>query len=92
MIPVRFPVILGFIHPVSPLRAGLHGFWGARLRYNSLEWNNHFPASALHPTGQLVQSLQAIYPRRYALPCTPKTAHSNPSNCGFQDNTSPMFP
>jgi len=25
-------------------------------------------------------------PRRYALPCTPKIAHSNPSNCGFQDN------
>jgi len=35
MIPVWFPVILGFTHPVSPLRAGLHGFWGAWLRYNS---------------------------------------------------------
>ena len=35
MIPVRFPVSLGFTHPVSPLRAGLHGFWGAWLRYNS---------------------------------------------------------
>jgi len=64
MIPVRFPVISGFTHPVSPLRAGLYGFWGAWLRYNSLEWNTTIP-------------------RRYALPCTPKTAHSNPSNCGF---------
>jgi hypothetical protein len=63
MIPVRFPVILGFTHPVSPLRAGLHGFWGAWLRYNSLEWNNHYSGHpALHPTGQLklFKSLQAI--------------------------------
>ena len=63
MIPVWFPVILGFTQPVSPLRAGLHGFWGTWLRYNSLEWSNH---SAL-----------------LCLALHPKTAHSNPSNCGF---------
>jgi hypothetical protein len=67
MIPVRFPVISGFTHPVSTLRAGLHGFLGTWLRYNSQysdklinislseyhEWNNHYSGHpALHPTGQ----------------------------------------
>jgi hypothetical protein len=175
MIPVRFPVILGFTHPVSPLRAGLHGFWGTWLRYNSQysdklilmgsallwcfatrrstqamaivlvkccnavaehhsnarrvglsasmaalhllqrtmairceaclalntdrptepinislseyqEWNNHYSGHpALHPSGQPSCSNRSrrFSPRHYALPCTPKTAHSNPSNCGF---------
>jgi hypothetical protein len=27
-------------------------------------------------------------PHRYALPCTPKTAHSTPSNCRIQDKKS----
>ena len=35
MIRNWFPVISGFTHWVSPLRAGLHGFWGAWPRYNS---------------------------------------------------------
>ena len=26
---------------VTPLWGGLHGFYGAWLRCNSLEWNNH---------------------------------------------------
>jgi hypothetical protein len=60
MIPVRFPVILGFTHQVSPLRAGLHGFWGAWLRYNSLEWNNHSASLclALHPKNRTLQPVQ----------------------------------
>ncbi len=170
-----FPVMSAFTHWVSPLRAGLHGFWCAWLRYNSQysdklilmgsallwcfatrrstqamaivlvkccnavaehhsnarrvglsasmaalrllqrtmairceaclalntdrptesinislseyqEWNNHYSGHpALHPTGQLSCSNRSrrFSPRRYALPCTPKTAHSNPSNCGF---------
>jgi hypothetical protein len=35
MIPNWFPMISEFTHCVSPLRAGLHGFWDAWLRYNS---------------------------------------------------------
>ena len=60
MIPARFPVILGFTHPASPLRAGLHGFWGAWLRYNSLEWSNHFASLclALHPKNRTLQPVQ----------------------------------
>jgi hypothetical protein len=63
MIPNWFPLISEFTHWVSPLRDGLHGFWGAWLRYNSLEWNDHYSGHpALHPTGQfkLFISLQAI--------------------------------
>ncbi len=60
MIPVRFPVIIGFTHPVGLLRAGLHGFWGAWLRYNSLEWNNHSASLrlALHPKNRTLQPVQ----------------------------------
>ena len=42
MIQNWLPVISGFTCWASPLRAGLHGFRGAWLRYNSLEWNNHY--------------------------------------------------
>jgi hypothetical protein len=48
---------------LHPLRIGLHDYWGTWLRYNSLEWNNHYSGHpALHPTGQLklFKSLQAI--------------------------------
>jgi len=60
MIPVRFPAILGFTHLVSPLLAGLHGFWGTWLRYNSLEWNNHSTSLclALHPKNRTLQPVQ----------------------------------
>ncbi len=42
MIPDWFAVISEFTHWMSPLRAGLYDFWGAWLRYNTLEWNNHY--------------------------------------------------
>jgi hypothetical protein len=60
MIPVRFAGILGFTHPVSPLRAGLHVLWGAWLRYNSLEWNNHSASLclALRPKNRTLQPVQ----------------------------------
>jgi hypothetical protein len=60
MIPVRFPVIFGYTHWVRPLRTGLHGFWGAWLRYNSLEWNNHYASLclALHPKNRTHQPVQ----------------------------------
>ncbi|MFA7240227.1 MAG: hypothetical protein WC091_08950 [Sulfuricellaceae bacterium] len=61
MIPINFFMIYRFTRLVSPLRGGLHGFWGAWRRCNSSEWNNTIP-------------------RRCALPCTPKTAHSAPFN------------
>ncbi len=86
MIPVRFPVILGFNHPVSALRAGLHGFWGAWLRYNSLEWNNHYSGHpALHPTGQLklFKSLQAIESASLCLALHPKNRTLQPVQLRF---------
>ena len=63
MIPNWFPMLSDFTLWASPLRAGLHGFWGAWLGYNVLEWNNHYSGHpALHPAGQhkLFKSLQAI--------------------------------
>jgi hypothetical protein len=63
MIPIWIRANSGFTHWVRSLRAGLHSFWGTWLRYNSLEWNNHYSGHpALHPTGQLklFKSLQAI--------------------------------
>ncbi len=64
MITVRFPVILGFTHPASPQRAGLHGFWGTLLRYNALKWNDHSAllCLALHPKNRTLQSVQLQFP------------------------------
>ncbi len=81
-----FPVISGFTHWVSPLRAGLHGFWGAWLRYNSLEWNNHYSGHpALHPTGQLklFKSLQAIESASLCLALHPKNRTLQPVQLRF---------
>jgi hypothetical protein len=75
MIPDWFQTITGLSHSVSPLQAGLHGFLGARLRYNSLEWNNHYSGHpALHSTGQLklFKSLQAIESVSLCLALRPK--------------------
>jgi hypothetical protein len=60
MIPNWFPMLSNFTLWVSPLRAGLHGFWGAWLRYNSLEWNNHSASLclALHPKNRTLQPVQ----------------------------------
>jgi hypothetical protein len=55
-----FPVISGFTHWVSALRAGLHGFWSAWLCYNALEWSNHSASIclALHPKNRTFQPVQ----------------------------------
>jgi hypothetical protein len=60
MIPNWFAVISEFTHRVSPLRAGLHVFWNAWLRYNALEWNNHSASLclALHPKNRTLQPVQ----------------------------------
>ncbi len=86
MIPVRFPVVLGFTHSVSPLRAGLHGFRDAWLRFNSLEWNNHYSGlPALHPTGQLklFKSLQAIESASLCMALRPKNRTLQPVQLRF---------
>jgi len=60
MIPDLFLALIGVTHWVSLLRAELHDFCGAWLRYNSLEWNSH-PASlclALHPKNRTLQPVQ----------------------------------
>jgi hypothetical protein len=38
---IHFFMIGRFTRLVSPLRGGLHDFYGTWLRCNSLEWNNH---------------------------------------------------
>jgi hypothetical protein len=60
MIPNWFTMLSEFTRWVSPLRAGLHGFWGAWLRYNSLEWNNHSASLclALYPKNRTLQPVQ----------------------------------
>ena len=60
MIPNRLPAISGFTHWVSPLRAELHDFRCAWLRYNSLEWSNHSASLclALHPENRTLQPVQ----------------------------------
>jgi hypothetical protein len=57
MIPTCFSMVT---HLVSSLRAGLHGFQGAWLRYNSLEWNDHSASLCLelHPENRTLQPLQ----------------------------------
>ncbi|MFA7239493.1 MAG: hypothetical protein WC091_05215 [Sulfuricellaceae bacterium] len=39
----NFVIYFAFTCLVKALRAGLHGFPGAWLRCNSLEWNDHSP-------------------------------------------------
>ena len=64
MIPNWFPAISGFTHWLSPLRAGLHGFWAALLRYNSLVWNEHSASLclALRPKDHTLQPVQLRFP------------------------------
>ena len=86
MIPKWFAVISEFTHRVSPLRAGLHGFWGAWLRNNALEWNNHYSGHpALHPTGQLklFKLLQAIESASLCLALHPKNRKLQPVQLRF---------
>ena len=56
-------MILLFTRLVSPLRAGLHGFQGAWLRYNSLEWNDHSASLRLapHPKNRTLQHVQLSF-------------------------------
>ena len=51
MFLIGFLDILVFTRLVAALQAGLHGFAGAWLRCNSLEWNDHSASLrlALHP-------------------------------------------
>jgi len=53
-------MILRFTHLENPLRAGVHGFQGALLRYNFLEGNNHSASLclALHPENRTLQPVQ----------------------------------
>jgi hypothetical protein len=86
MIPIWICVNSGFIHCVSPLRAGLHDFLGAWLRYNSLEWNNHYSGHpALHPSGQLklFKALQAIESASLCLVLHPKNRTLQPVQLRF---------
>jgi hypothetical protein len=64
MIPNWFFTVSGHTYWVSPLRAGLHGFRGAWLRYNSLEWNNHYASLclALHRENRTLQPAQPRFP------------------------------
>ena len=45
---------------VRTLRAGVCGFSGGLLRYNSLEWNDHSASLclALHPINRTLQPVQ----------------------------------
>ncbi|MFA7239136.1 MAG: hypothetical protein WC091_03425 [Sulfuricellaceae bacterium] len=60
MFLISFSATLPFTRWVSPLQAGLHGFAGAWLRCNSLEWNDHSASLrlALHPQNRTLQPVQ----------------------------------
>jgi len=55
-----FAMMCGPTRLLSSLRGGLHGFWGAVRRCNSLEWNGHSasPRLALHPKNRTLRPVQ----------------------------------
>jgi len=53
-----------YMRYVCALQAELHSFYGAWLRYNSLEWNNHSASLclALHPKNSTFRPVQLRFP------------------------------
>ncbi|MFA7241741.1 MAG: hypothetical protein WC091_16640 [Sulfuricellaceae bacterium] len=60
MIPINFFIIFRSARLVSPLRRGLHDFWDAWRRCNSLEWNDHSASLrlALRPKNRTLHAVQ----------------------------------
>ncbi|MFA7242074.1 MAG: hypothetical protein WC091_18320 [Sulfuricellaceae bacterium] len=56
----NFVIYFAFTRLVRALRAGLHGFPGAWLRCNFLQWNDHCASLrlALHPENRTLQLVQ----------------------------------
>ncbi|MFA7242186.1 MAG: hypothetical protein WC091_18905 [Sulfuricellaceae bacterium] len=58
-----FVICFAFTCMVRALRTGLHGFPGAWLRCNSLQWNDHCASLrlALHPENRTLQPVQLSF-------------------------------